>query len=171
MSKRSLLARTDRADAGREYADLVGDLLENGAVRSMGSFIQHGDITCLEHSLYVSFLSYLACKRLGLDFRSAARGALLHDFFLYDWHDHAPEEGPHGIVHPRISLRNAEARFELNRLERQIIRRHMWPVTLLPPTSPEAIVVCAVDKYCAVRETARFGRAKRALLLRALLAC
>lgn len=57
-------------------------------VQSMRAFIQHGRVSCLEHSLSVAYYSYWLCRRLHLrvDGDSLIRGALLHDFFLYDWH-------------------------------------------------------------------------------------
>ena len=67
-----------------EYLALVRDILENEQVRSMDGYFQHGRTTCLRHSINVSYLSYLFCKKHGLDARAAARGGLLHDLFLYD---------------------------------------------------------------------------------------
>ncbi len=87
-----------------------------------------------------------------MDSRAAARGGLLHDFFLYDWHTEKPEKGIHGYVHPRIALENANRHFSLSRREQDIIRHHMWPVTIRPPKYRESYVVLLVDKYYAVVE-------------------
>ena len=57
-----------------EYLALVRDILENEQVRSMDGYFQHGHTTCLRHSIHVSYLSYLFCKKHGLDARAAARG-------------------------------------------------------------------------------------------------
>ena len=139
----------------REYLGAVRDILANEKVRSMREFTQHGGVSCLEHSLYVSCTAFLVCRKLGLDSRCAARGGLLHDFFLYDWHtDRPPFRGLHGIIHPRVSLGNALRYFPLNKLEREIIARHMWPLTLTPPAHRETLVVCMADKYCAFMEWA-----------------
>ena len=56
-----------------EYLALVRDLLEHPKVGLMREYIQHGDTTCLEHCVNVSYLSYLFCKSHGLDARAAAR--------------------------------------------------------------------------------------------------
>jgi uncharacterized protein len=63
----------------------------------MEKFIQHSDVSCLEHCMSVSYNSYLICRRLGLNYQAAARGGLLHDLFLYDWHVSKPENGLHGL--------------------------------------------------------------------------
>lgn len=104
----------------------------------------------MEHSLLVAGMVYTAAKRWNLDHISATRGALLHDFYLYDWHTGGP--GLHGFRHPEIAMRNAERYFELNRIERNAILRHMWPLTPIPPRYPEALLVSLADKVSSYRE-------------------
>lgn len=139
-------------DAFKEYISIIEDLIHHDAVKSMNAYIQHGDTTCLEHSLHVSYTSYKLCKYFKRDYHSAARGALLHDFFLYDWHISGHSEGLHGFSHPRVALRNAKYHFEINTLEEEIIIKHMWPLTLKPPLKSEAFLVSMADKYCTIRE-------------------
>ncbi|UWG96692.1 HD domain-containing protein [Dehalobacter sp. DCM] len=134
------------------YLECVGDLIRNDQLYTMADYLQHGNTTCLEHSFYVSFLSYRLCKAWGFDYRSAARGGLLHDFFLYDWHKQKPDSGLHGLVHPRIALKNAKKYFRLNPAEEDIILKHMWPLTIVPPACKEALLVSVIDKYCTGME-------------------
>ncbi len=134
------------------YLECVKDLLSDAMVLSMENFIQHGDVTCLDHCVQVSYMSFRISKRLKLDYRSVARGALLHDFFLYDWHVTKTKEGLHGFVHSRIALRNATERFKLTGLEQDIIVKHMWPLNITPPKYKESLLVCLIDKYCATLE-------------------
>ncbi|MEA3424543.1 MAG: HD family phosphohydrolase [Bacillota bacterium] len=144
-----------------EYKYYVEDLMQSDVVNSMQQFIHHKDITCLEHSIDVSYKSFLLCKRLGLDHKSAARGALLHDLFLYDWHTPKAEisrKGLHGFTHPYTALRNATKHFSLNALEKDIIVKHMWPLTIKLPKYKESFIVMLVDKYCAFSETINFRR-------------
>lgn len=68
-------------EKSREYLECVADIIGHEAVRSMKRYNQHGGVDCLEHCLNVSVTRFRICKRLGLDYRSAARGGLLHDFF------------------------------------------------------------------------------------------
>jgi uncharacterized protein len=157
--------------ADMEYLDCIRELIDHEMVRSMGNYIQHSDIDCLEHSLYVSYSSYLVCRRMGLDYRSAARGGLLHDFFLYDWRLEKPYKGLHGLTHPHVALQNANKYFHLNKLEQDIIRKHMWPLTVTPPKYKEAYMVAAIDKYCAFMETFNFGERKKMRRLQSLLCC
>lgn len=80
---------------------------------------------------------------------------VLHDLFLYDWHFHAKETGNyfHGLTHPRRALENAQRLFSLTDREKNIILRHMWPLTVTPPKYREAYVIVMFDKYCSLMET------------------
>ena len=139
----------------KEYMDCIQDLIDNEMVISLKNFMQHRGISRLNHSLNVSYISYFVCRKWGLDYISAARGGLLHDFFLYNWHEKKTKKlykGMHGMAHPRVALRNANKYFDLNKREKDIIRKHMWPLTISFPKYRESYVIIAVDKYCAVAE-------------------
>lgn len=138
-----------------DYLEMVQDILAHPKVLSMEQYTQHGDTSCLRHSIHVSYLSYLFCRDRGWDARAAARAGLLHDLFLYDWHFHAKETGDHfhGLTYPRRALENARRLFQLSPREENIILRHMWPLTITPPKYREAYVIVMFDKYCSLMET------------------
>jgi len=145
-----------------EFSRAVSDLARTPVVRSMDNYTQHADISCLEHCLFVAYVSYRLCRILRLDADSAARGGLLHDLFLYDWHDKSIREdirggirSLHGFTHPEAALKNATDNFELTDMERDIISRHMWPLTVKPPRYAETLVVCMADKACTLFEVTR----------------
>ncbi len=139
----------------KEYIECVYDILADHTFQKMEQFIQHGTTTTLSHCIQVSYVSYKICKAYGLDYRAAARGGLLHDLFLYDWHTHCKETGNHfhGFTHPQVALHNAKHVFDLTEKEKDIIVKHMWPLTVIPPKYPEGYVVMYVDKYCGLIET------------------
>ena len=141
----------------KEFNEILNDILSNETVQEMNKYIQHGEISCYSHCYYVAYYTYLICKKLKLDYKSAARGAMLHDLFLYDWHTTSPsdinEKGAHAWAHPRIALKNATKIFNLNKTEQDIIKNHMWPVTIKIPHYKETVVVTFADKYSAIFET------------------
>lgn len=150
----SLLLRRYRAEEAslrRDYEACVRDLLESPRVRTMDGFTQHGTVSCLTHCRHVSYLSYAACRLFGLDARAAARGGLLHDYFLYDWHTSAPCRW-HGFRHPGLALKNARHDFVLTAVEEEVIARHMWPLTITPPQHAAALAVSMADKICTAAE-------------------
>lgn len=151
------------------YRRTVLNLVDKDILHEMDRFVQHSDVSCLEHSLYVSITAFRWAERLGLDADAVARGALLHDFFLYDWHETRPPEGLHGFVHPAIALRNARMHFDITSREADIIEKHMWPLTLPLPRYPESLLVNVVDKVCSTTEILRIRHAKRKQELRSML--
>jgi uncharacterized protein len=124
-------------------------------------YMQHGDISVYRHCVSVAGLScrIAAVLPFAVNYNALVRGALLHDYFLYDWHNSdGGKHRLHGFTHPATALRNAEQDFNLSDTEREIIRRHMFPLTPIPPRCREAWVVCLADKLCALRETAHHHR-------------
>ena len=139
------------------FKGCAAELLKSDDVQLMDAFIQHANVSCLEHSISVAYYSYLMCQKLNLsvDCQSIIRGALLHDFFLYDWHLESDRKGLHGFTHPKTALENAEEHFSLNDMEKDIIVKHMWPLTLTPPKYKESFIVSLSDKFCSLIETLR----------------
>lgn len=139
-----------------EYYTLVADLMESSVVKGMNNYMQHGGITTFQHCLNVSYYNYLICKLLSLNARAGARAGLLHDLFLYDWHTHKTPAGErnHAFSHPGKALANAEKYFRLTDVEKDIIAKHMFPVTVSMPGYRETWVIILTDKFCAVAETA-----------------
>lgn len=136
----------------------VKDLLSASSVQEMGHIPQHTkSISCLDHSIFVAYLSFLICRRFHLDYKAGARGGLLHDLFLYNWRD-KEHEGHHLFRHPQIALKNASECFELTEKEKDCIVKHMWPVTKTLPKYRESFVVGCADKICASIEMLRLFR-------------
>ena len=124
---------------------------------------QHGVVTTFAHSIRVACLSVWLADRLHLwnrvDLRSLIRAALLHDYFLYDWHDW--DNGTHrlhGFTHGETAMCNAIRDFKLNQIERDSIEHHMFPLTPYPPKYIEGYLVTAADKISATKETLSFDR-------------
>lgn len=136
-----------------EFETIISELVENETVQKMKNYRQHCNTSCFEHCYSASYYCYKICKKLGLDYKSAARAAMLHDLFLYDWREPNSHRRWHAFHHPKTAYENASKLFELNKKEKDIILKHMWPTTVIPPKSIEGFVLTLVDKYCAIEET------------------
>lgn len=137
------------------FADITEELLACDKVRMMGCWNHHGKVSTLDHSLFVSYLSFRAARFLHLDVHAAARGGLLHDLYLYNNRDKSAHPGWQCFDHPRAAARNADTITELSEKERNIILSHMWPLGGVMPRSAEAVLVDLVDTVCAGVEFSR----------------
>lgn len=137
-----------------EIESCIRSLEKEGHLLEEKEIQHHGYKSVYDHSIAVAYL----CDRLVRKHRERyryydlIRGALLHDYFLYDRHNKRKDIGLHGLAHPKVALENAEKDFKLSDIERDIIRHHMFPLTIVPPLTKEGWVVTFADKLCAIRE-------------------
>jgi len=144
-----------------DYRPQLAKLCNQGRIQEMKQYPQHGSVSTYAHVVRVATtaLNWSRALRLHTSEDELLRGAMLHDYYLYDWHD--PVNKGHATQHPLRALKNAEEDFDLTNKERNIIAAHMWP---LPPNrlpkSREAWLVCFADKWCSLLETL-FMRGKK----------
>lgn len=138
-----------------EYYDIVKDILENKEFQKRKEYPHHEDESVYEHSLKVSILAYRLAKKNGFDYRSAAIGGLLHDFYSEPWQNKKKKTKlfkMHGFVHAKEALENSLKHFPnlVNDRVANIILRHMFPLNIIPPKYKESWVVTMVDKLCSL---------------------
>lgn len=132
------------------------DILSSKTYLKELDFKQHGTTSTYTHSLAVTYTSIVLAKRMKMkiNMTSLIRGALLHDYFLYDWHKKNKWHSFHGYTHAARALSNASRDYPINDTEARIIRSHMFPLNLTKvPSCKEAWIVCMADKICATAET------------------
>lgn len=131
------------------------DIIASEGMQSEKQLMHHRHFNCFDHSISVACISIWLIKkfRIQVNMRSMIRGALLHDYFLYDWHT-VRTERMHGFGHAEIALKNAKTDFNINAIEADIISKHMFPLNIKPPRYKESIIVTIADKICASCEIA-----------------
>lgn len=136
-----------------EFSLCINELINDPVVQSMENIKHHvHSVSCLDHCVFVSYMSFVICKKLNLNYTAAARAGLLHDLYLCDWSKTETSRFQRLLIHPEMALKNA-SQFELSELEQDIIIKHMWPVTLSRvPSYRESVVVNIADKICAAIE-------------------
>ena len=136
-----------------EFENIIKDIKENKTVNLMKNYRKHFNTTCYEHCYNASYYCFLIAKKLHWDYISVTRAAMLHDFFLYDWRKRENNrKGLHAFTHGNTACQNACELFDLSPKEQNIIKRHMFPVTPIPPSSKEGLLLTLVDKYCGLIE-------------------
>ena len=81
----------DLMENDKEFQEIINPLITNETVLQMKNFRQHYETTCFDHCYTAAYYCYLICKKYNLDYKSAARAAMLHDLFLYDWRKRQPD--------------------------------------------------------------------------------
>lgn len=119
----------------KEIKDVLKELDEQGRMKYTQKYMQHSDISVYKHCISVAYTSVELADRLAwnVNRRELIRGALLHDYFLYDWHEKNAGHRFHGFIHAGRALQNARKDFKLTIREENIILRHMFPLNVVPP--------------------------------------
>ncbi len=140
-----------------EMKAILSDIDSDSTVQEMKQYIQHGRVTTYDHCKSVAKLSYDINKVLSLhaDLRVLLVGAMLHDYYLYDWHNKdGGAHDLHGFIHAEIARDNARKHFGIDDRTCDVVYRHMWPLNLRRiPRTREAWIVCAADKIVSLHET------------------
>ena len=138
-----------------EYYKIVKEILEHPEFIKRKNFKHHSNISVYDHCLAVSKLSYKIARKMKLDYKSAAIGGLLHDFYTKPWQECTEKKKlleQHGFTHAKDALMNAHKYFPnlMNEKIDNIILRHMFPLNKVPPKYKEGWIVTTVDKYISL---------------------
>lgn len=139
-----------------EYLKIVETILNSQEFQKRLDYHHHENRSVYVHSLMVSYKSYKIAKFLRLDYKRAAIGGLLHDFYYEDWQK-APKIKQkvfekHGFAHPKHALENSKLNFPdlIDSKVSDIILKHMFPLTIKPPCYCESWIITLVDKYVSL---------------------
>lgn len=130
------------------------DVLSSEGHKKSEKYIQHGDTTMRDHTISVACMCVNIAQKTHLkyDYSALVRGALLHDYFQYDWHaKNHPKR--HGWRHASLALENAADDFSINPVEADMIKKHMFPLNITAvPRYKETFVLTLADKICSFKE-------------------
>ncbi len=132
-----------------EFYEIINDIISLKQFKKLKKVKHHG-ITRYNHSLRVAYYTYLITKKLHFKYKQATRAALLHDFFTTETKQLSSLKRLK--LHPEYALKNAEKYFELTALEKDIIKKHMFPITIKLPRYIESWIVDFVDDIASFYE-------------------
>lgn len=145
------------------FKQCLSEMLDHPAIQKLKEIPQHKGGTTYAHCVNVACKAYELAKswRWDIDIKALVKGAMLHDYYLYDTETMPWSDYRHSLIHPKLAVENAEKVFTLDAKERNIILSHMFPIPGAPlPRSREAWLVSIADKICAQREMRRKKRSK-----------
>ncbi|KIR03527.1 hypothetical protein P261_02342 [Lachnospiraceae bacterium TWA4] len=138
-----------------EFYRTLNDLDQQSHIQLLKNFSQHRSSTTYHHCKRVATMSYKLARFFHLSVHESqlARGAMLHDYYLYDAMKEDISPYRHGTSHANQALVNAQKVYNLTPLEQDIIYSHMWPLNITHvPKSKEAALVSISDKIVAIQE-------------------
>lgn len=137
-----------------EFETIVNDILINNKFKELDKEMHHG-ISRMGHCLRVAKGTYNVTKKLKLNYKSATRAALMHDFYLTE-----ELETKNCFTalsdHPQKAFETASEFYNLSSLEANIIKSHMFPLGRTFPRHAESWIVTLVDKSVAFYEMYRY---------------
>lgn len=145
--------KKSKAEAIKYLEDFLNEYAQNEHVFKMKDSPHHALISAYTHSIRVvhKCIDLVNRYHLKVNFDDLLLGALLHDFYLYDFHEHTSFKN--GLIHPSKAAENAKKYFNVNKHVYKMINSHMFPLLFWKiPTSREAWVLTIADKLVATRE-------------------
>ncbi len=133
----------------KEFNYIITDIINNEEFQKLKLITHHG-ITRFNHSLRVSYYTFLVSKKLKLNYVDATRAALLHDFFMDETSDMKTKKALK--EHPKIALKNSKKYFDISKMQEDIILKHMYPITPKMPRYKESWLVDIVDDIASLYE-------------------
>ncbi len=142
-------------NSNREFNSIIDDIINNNKFNKLKKELHHG-ITRYDHSYRVARWTYSICDFFNMKNKdNAVRAALLHDFYIdKDLEDFNSYEKLG--EHPNMALTNSLKYFELDSMQQDIIKNHMFPRTVAIPKCKESWLVSGVDKVVSTYEMLRF---------------
>ena len=155
-----------------EWFEIVKPILINEEFQKRKLFPHHHNLSVWQHSILVSFKSYMSARYFNADERICAIAGLLHDFYenawLYNEELKQLENGKylkdinvkktffqkHGFTHAKSAAKNYIKYFpELeNKKITNSIKRHMFPLNIIPPRYKEGLIITCIDKINSCSE-------------------
>lgn len=136
------------------FDNIAKDIIKTNKFNELKKESHHG-LTRYIHVMRVSRATYKIAKFLHLDYVSATRAALLHDYYTGDDLKDVSEPKKLGL-HPSVASNNALKEFDLNKKEINAIESHMFPLGKSLPKYKESWILTGVDKTISTYEQYKF---------------
>ncbi len=155
----------------QEWYEIVKDILTNEEFQKRKLFHHHYECSVWDHSVNVSFNAFTIAKKIRGNCVGCAIAGLLHDFYQ-EAYLFSPELAhldekymvnlkvrkklfhKHGFTHANQAVENYCLFFPqlVNQRVTNAIRRHMFPLNIIPPRYHEGWIVTLVDKKNSLKE-------------------
>lgn len=154
----------------QQFYELVKNIIYTPEFKEMAKYRHHINTSIYDHSLKVAYLCYCYHRKhkCNINIKELVHAALLHDYFLYDRIGKSTANRPrnrfvHVFVHPSIAQKNACRKYRLTKAESNAIKRHMFPIIPIPPTTQCGWIICWYDKIASIGDYINSEKWKKSL--------
>ena len=151
----SIKSRQERREALAEWAEIRKSRRFQKAERIK----HHKETNVATHSEETAMYGRRICgwlKKHNVDVNEedVVQACLLHDIGMTDEDVSGSSSWKKAYKHPERGEEIARKEYHANEVQCDAIKRHMWPICIIPPKSLEGWVVIAADKACSIHEVA-----------------
>lgn len=129
--------------------------LNDEKILRMKNISMHRGSNCYLHSFKAAKKAIKkSLNRKDVNLEVVLLGAILHDYYLYDWRKDRSKLKKHGKNHPSVAINNAVKDFDISEEVKKVIKSHMWPINIKDyPKSKESKIVSISDKAVTIGES------------------
>ena len=148
-----------------EILRLGGDIVRSDRFQKAWTIDHHIRYNVAVHSLEAACYAlriarWLKRRGIKVNEEDVVRAALLHDIGMTEDRVSKSPSYMKAYTHPRAGYRIAKDEFSANKVQLEAIRRHMWPICVLPPLHLTGWIVLTADKASASREAKETAKLK-----------
>ena len=137
--------------------ELGAEIIDSERFRAAGAIPHHLAGNVAQHSLNVARESCRIAEWLNrhgakVDVKDAVRGSLLHDIGMTEKEVFRSPSWKKAYSHTERGAALAREEYLANDVQEDAVRRHMWPICIVPPKHAAGWIVLAADKICSIRE-------------------
>ncbi len=136
-----------------------GDIIRSDRFEKARTVSHHIKYTVAVHSVEVAMYALLLARWLNrhhithkVNERDLVRAALLHDIGMTEDSVHSSPSYRRAFSHPKEGNRIARDEFHLNQIQLNAIRRHMWPIGIIPPRHVIGWILTVADNMSSFNE-------------------
>ena len=135
--------------------NLYQSFLNDKKILRMKDISMHRGSNCYIHCFKVAKRAVnKSLNKKDINLEVVLIGAILHDYYLYDWRKDRSKLKKHAKNHPSIAIENAIRDFNISSDVEKVIKSHMWPINIKEyPNTKEAKIVSLSDKAVTIRES------------------
>ncbi len=136
------------------FLQITNDILTNNNFLKLKEEHHHGN-NRYDHSVRVAIKMFKNIPDSDPNKAKVVRASLLHDFFYRsEMTNLTPME--RYKYHPAYSIKNSINNFNIGKLEREMIRTHMFPLTNTIPRNKYSYKLVLCDKLVSIKETFKY---------------